>query len=114
LDGWQRRDRLQSLSLNGKRFENSNAAPVITGITGTSYTNTGLNSGTTYYYEVVATNSSGLSGFQPKPTRRPLASPTRRNSILKLAHKVGREAVALFPEWRLQPRRTSPAISRWP
>ncbi|MGO8838034.1 MAG: cellulase family glycosylhydrolase [Limisphaerales bacterium] len=44
-------------------FESSNAAPVITGITGTSYTNTGLNSGTTYYYQVVATNSSGSSGF---------------------------------------------------
>ena len=44
-------------------FENSNAAPVVVGITGTSYTNTGLNSGTTYYYEVVATNSSGASGF---------------------------------------------------
>jgi Cellulase (glycosyl hydrolase family 5) len=44
-------------------FENSNAAPDITGITDTSYTNTGLNSGTTYFYEVVATNSSGPSGF---------------------------------------------------
>ncbi|HXR48984.1 MAG TPA: cellulase family glycosylhydrolase [Candidatus Limnocylindrales bacterium] len=44
-------------------LENSNAAPVITGITGTSYTNTGLNSGITYYYQVVATNSSGASGF---------------------------------------------------
>ena len=44
-------------------FENSNAAPVVTGITGTSYTNTSLNSGTTYYYQVVATNSSGPSGF---------------------------------------------------
>jgi len=44
-------------------FENSNAAPVVTGITGTSYTNTGLNNGTTYYYEVVVTNSSGPSGF---------------------------------------------------
>ena len=44
-------------------FENSNAAPVITGITGTSYTNTGLNSGITYYYQVVATNSSGAPGF---------------------------------------------------
>ena len=29
-------------------------APVVTGITGTSYTNTGLNSGTTYYYQVGA------------------------------------------------------------
>ena len=44
-------------------FESSNAAPVITGITGTSYTNTSLNSGITYYYQVVATNSSGASGF---------------------------------------------------
>ena len=47
-------------------FENSNAAPVITGITGTSYTNTSLNSGTTYYYQVVAVNSSGPSGFSPE------------------------------------------------
>ena len=44
-------------------FENSNAIPVVTGITGTSYTNTGLASGITYYYQVVATNSSGASGF---------------------------------------------------
>ena len=44
-------------------FESSNAAPVITGITGTSYTNTSLNSGTTYYYQVVAVNGSGSSGF---------------------------------------------------
>jgi hypothetical protein len=44
-------------------FESSNAAPVITGITGTSCTNTSLNSGTTYYYQVVAVNGSGSSGF---------------------------------------------------
>lgn len=44
-------------------FENSNAVPIITGITGTSYTNTGLSSGITYYYQVVASNSSGVSGF---------------------------------------------------
>ena len=44
-------------------LENSNAAPVVTGITGTSCADTGLNSGATYYYEVVATNSSGASGF---------------------------------------------------
>jgi len=44
-------------------FESSNAAPVITGITGTSYTNTGLNSGITYYYQVVAVSNSLSSGF---------------------------------------------------
>ena len=40
--------------------------PVVTGITGTFYTDTNLNSGTTYYYQVVAVNSSGLSGFSPE------------------------------------------------
>ena len=47
-------------------LESSNAAPVVTGITGTSYTNTGLASGTTYYYQVVAVNASSLSGFSPE------------------------------------------------
>ncbi len=42
-------------------YEGTN--PVVTGITGTSYTDTNLNSGTTYYYQVVALNASGLSGF---------------------------------------------------
>lgn len=45
--------------------ESSNA-PVVTGITGTSYTDSGLNSGTTYYYQVVAVNGSGSSGFSPE------------------------------------------------
>ncbi len=45
-------------------YEGTN--PVVTGITGTSYTDTNLNSGTTYYYLVAAVNSSGLSGFSPE------------------------------------------------
>ncbi len=40
--------------------------PVVTGITGTSYTDTNLNSGTTYYYQVVAVNGSGLTGYSPE------------------------------------------------
>ncbi len=42
-------------------YEGTN--PIVTGITGTSYTNSSLNSGTTYYYQVAAVNGSGLSGF---------------------------------------------------
>ncbi len=45
-------------------FEGTN--PVVTGITGTSYTDTNLNSGTTYYYHVAAVNGSGWAGFAPE------------------------------------------------
>ena len=45
---------------------NEGSNPVVTGITGTSYTDTGLNSGTTYYYHVAAVNSSGWAGFAPE------------------------------------------------
>jgi hypothetical protein len=45
-------------------YEGTN--PVVTGITGISYTDTNLNSGTTYYYRVAAVNGSGLSGFSPE------------------------------------------------
>ncbi len=44
----------------------SKIAPVVTGITGTSYTNTGLASGTTYYYQVVAVSNLLASGFSPE------------------------------------------------
>ncbi len=40
-----------------------NIAPFATGVTGTSYSDSGLNDGTTYYYQVVAVNGSGQSGF---------------------------------------------------
>jgi hypothetical protein len=35
-------------------------------ITGTSYSDTGLNAGTTYHYKVVAVNASGISGDSPE------------------------------------------------
>lgn len=42
------------------------ATPVANGITGTTFTDTNLNSGTTYYYQVAGVNASGLSGFSPE------------------------------------------------
>ena len=55
--------RLYRASSSG--FE-SEIAPAVTGITGTTYTDTGLNGGTTYYYQVVAVNGSGLATCSPQ------------------------------------------------
>jgi hypothetical protein len=38
----------------------------VSGITGTSYSDIGLNAGTTYHYKVVAVNASGISGYSPE------------------------------------------------
>jgi fibronectin type 3 domain-containing protein len=51
-----------------KVYRSSNGAPgtygnIATGVTATSYANTGLLSNTTYYYVVTAVNSAGESGF---------------------------------------------------
>ena len=46
---------------------------LITGLTGTSYTNTGLTNGTTYYYKVAAVNSAGTSGLSSEASAAPTA-----------------------------------------
>src|SRR5688572_4819257 len=51
-------------SYNVYRSTTSNGqgtTPIQTGITGTSFTNTGLTNGTTYYYKVAAVNAAGTS-----------------------------------------------------
>ena len=52
----------------------SETVTVVTGYTGTTYTNTGLANGTTYYYVVTATGAGGTSGNSPEASATPLAN----------------------------------------
>jgi hypothetical protein len=50
------------------------STPYKTGITATSYTDTGLTNGTTYYYQVTAVNSAGQSARSSEVSATPVAS----------------------------------------
>jgi rhamnogalacturonan endolyase len=57
----------------GTSSSNENVV-VVSSYTGTSYTNTGLANGTTYYYVVAGTNSVGLGPNSPEASATPSAS----------------------------------------
>jgi len=47
---------------------------IVTGLSTTSYTNTGLTNGTTYFYKVAAVNASGTSGMSNEASATPAAA----------------------------------------
>jgi fibronectin type 3 domain-containing protein len=53
----------------------SGYASVVTGLSTTTYTNTGLTNGTTYYFVVTATNANGTSGNSNQASATPVAPP---------------------------------------
>ncbi|WP_227793620.1 glycoside hydrolase family 6 protein [Paenibacillus guangzhouensis] len=79
-----------AVSYNVKRSTTSGGSytTVAAGVTGTSYTNTGLTNGTTYYYVVSAVNSSGES---PNSTQ---ASVTPQSNLTVPAPPTGLTATA--------------------
>jgi hypothetical protein len=57
----------------GTVFDGEATTPIAT-VSGTSYTDTSATNGTLYYYEVAATNSTGISGDSNQITMTPMAA----------------------------------------
>jgi outer membrane protein assembly factor BamB len=67
------------------------ASPIATGLTGTGYVSTGLANGTTYYFEITATNGAGTSGFSTEVSATPVTvpgAPTQLNATTNHAGGV--------------------------
>ena len=58
--------------------------PIATGITATTYTNTGLTNGTTYYYKVAAVSSGGTSPMSNEASAKPVAAAADVTSSVKI------------------------------
>src|SRR5258708_6159843 len=59
----------------GTSANGESTTPVMTGITGTNATDTGLTNGTTYFYKVAAVNSAGTSPLSGETSATPLLMP---------------------------------------
>ena len=71
------------------------STPITTGLTGTSYTNTGLPNGTKYYYKEAAVNSAGTSSQSTEASATPAATVTVPSAPSGLAATAGNAQVLL-------------------
>lgn len=84
--------------------------PIATGITGMTFTNTGLTNGTTYYYKVAAVNSSGTSAYSNEGSATPVATGAAPGAPVSLTATAGHAQVGL--SWPASSGATSYEIYR--
>jgi pectate lyase-like protein/fibronectin type III domain protein len=80
---------------------------IATGVTATSFTNTGLVNGTTYFFVVSAVNAAGQSGNSNQASAMPVATPVGTGDLF-----VAPNGTASNPGTMSQPTTLSTAITR--
>lgn len=68
---WQASFGATSYTVNRSTLSGGPFAIIASGISGSSYTDTSVTNGTTYYYTVTATNSAGMSASSPEDSTTP-------------------------------------------
>lgn len=69
---WQASFGATGYSVNRSEFDGGPYEAIASDVTGSSYTDTSVTNGTTYYYTVTATNSAGTSGNSPADSATPV------------------------------------------
>ena len=92
---WTASSGATSYSIYRGTSSGNEATTVATGVTGTTYTNTGLTNGTMYYYRITATNSSGTSGYSNEASATPTAGVTIPAAPTGLSASPGNAQVSL-------------------
>jgi fibronectin type 3 domain-containing protein len=68
---WQASFGATGYTVNRSEFSGGPYEAIASGVTGSSYTDTSVTNGTTYYYTVTASNSAGASGRSPEDSAAP-------------------------------------------
>src|SRR5260370_38840719 len=79
--------------------------------TGTSYTDSAVTNGTTYYYTVAAVNTAGVGGQSGEASATPQAPVTAPGAPPGLSATGGNGQVSL--SWTARRRRGGEAVERW-
>ncbi|HUA19885.1 MAG TPA: glycoside hydrolase family 44 protein [Bryobacteraceae bacterium] len=94
----------------GKTSGGESATPIATGITTTSFTNTGLGNGKTFYFKVAAVNGAGTSALSSEVSATPHSSSAAPSAPVGLTATAAKRKVTL--SWTASSGATSYDIYR--